>query len=112
MAHCEHDAATLSEPEWHAMMTILGRSHNGEAIAHRVSAPYPGYDPSETAQKFAYAFRADAPMHCATIRASRGGEPWCGGCPQWGRITSPITLGYAPRYYHQPAPQAGQELSS
>ena len=89
MAHCEDDAATLSEPEWHAMMTVLGRCHNGEAIAHRVSAPYPGYDASETAKKFAYALSADAPMRCDTIRAYRGGEPWCSGCPFWGASPHP-----------------------
>jgi putative DNA primase/helicase len=111
MAHCEDDAATLSEPEWHAMMSVLGRCHKGETIAHRVSAPYPSYDADETAKKFAYAIRADAPMRCDTIRTFRGGEPWCSRCPHWGRIPSPITLGYAPRYYHQSAPHLGQELA-
>jgi putative DNA primase/helicase len=100
MAHCEADAASLSEPEWHAMMSILGCCHNGEAIAHRVSAPYPGYEASETDRKYAYAHSTNAPMRCETIRAYRSGEPWCSGCPHWGGIPSPIVLGYVPGYVY------------
>jgi hypothetical protein len=108
LSHCEHDASWLSEPEWHAAMTIIGRCYNGEVIAHRVSAPYPGYSHDETQGKFAYALARDNPMRCSTIRSERGGEPWCHDCPFWGRISSPIQLGYAPGYHYAPAHCAGQ----
>ena len=108
MAHCEGDAATLSEPEWHAAIAIIGRCHNGKAIAHRVSRPYPNYDADETDRKYDYAHRADAPLRCDTIRAKRGGESWCGGCPFWGHIPSPIQLGYVPGYHYEPASRAAQ----
>jgi hypothetical protein len=112
LSHCEHDAATLSEPEWHAAMTIIGRCHNGKAISRQVSSPYPGYSVDETQSKFSHALVRDTPMRCSTIRYERGGEPWCSGCPFWGRISSPIQLGYAPGYHHQPAAEAEQETAS
>lgn len=109
MRHSEVDAATLSEPEWHAAMTMIGRCHNGAAIAHRVSAPYPGYDQHETDRKYAFSLAADAPMRCETIRYHRGGEPWCSKCSHWGKIASPIQLGYVPGYRYAEAPRAGEE---
>jgi putative DNA primase/helicase len=98
MRHCQEDAAVLSEPEWHSALTIVGRCVGGADVAHRISAPYPDYDPDETSRKFAYAEERDNPVRCDTVRRQRGGEPWCSRCPWWGRISSPIQLGYARGY--------------
>ena len=65
-------------------------------------------DADETDRKYDYAHRADAPLRCDTIRAKRGGESWCGGCPFWGHIPSPIQLGYVPGYHYEPASRAAQ----
>jgi hypothetical protein len=111
LRHCEADAARLSEPEWHAAMTILGRCYNGKAVAHRISRPYPGYDVDETDGKFTAALSADAPLGCDTIRADRGGERWCSACPLRGRIRSPIDLSYVPGYVYALAPRVGQEIT-
>ena len=88
------EAAVLTEPEWHAGMTIVALCAGGERLAHQHSAPYPGYDPAETSRKFARARAADRPLTCRTIRHERDGESYCAVCPLWERITSPIELGY------------------
>lgn len=96
------EAATLTEPEWHAGMSIVALCADGERLAHALSAPYPGYDPAETQRKFARARAADKPLTCRTIRHERGGGAGCAVCPLWERITSPIELGY-PEVLAQPA---------
>jgi len=75
LRHCVEDAATLSEPEWHAALTVVSRCVEGEAIAHAISAPYPGYSPTETATKHAYAAGRDNPTSTATAAAARGVPP-------------------------------------
>jgi hypothetical protein len=101
LRHCVGDAKTLTEPEWHAAMTIVARCRDGEAIAHRISKTYPVYEKDETTKKFKYSLKADAPLRCSTIRHHRGGEKWCSQCVYWGAIASPILLGY-PRGYGKP----------
>jgi len=101
LRHCVDDAATLSEPEWHAALTVLACCDNGEAISHDISAPYPQYTAQETQQKFAAAQQANAPLRCATIRAHRSGESWCSQCGWWGRLRSPIELGYVRGYRYE-----------
>jgi putative DNA primase/helicase len=94
MRHWRDDAATLTEPEWFAGMTIVALCRDGERLAHDHSSPYPAYDHQETAAKFARAREADKPMTCAVI-GDRDGEPWCRGCPLPRWIKSPIELGHA-----------------
>jgi putative DNA primase/helicase len=96
LRHCRDDAATLDEPSWHAMLTVVARCRDGSNHAHALSKPYPAYDPDETDSKFAYAVKANKPLRCATIRTKRGGERFCATCPHWGRIPGPLVLGYAP----------------
>ena len=110
LRHCVKDAATLTEPEWHAAMTVVARCRGGDEIAHTISQDYPAYDQKETDKKFAYSLRADAPLRCETIRYHRGGEPWCAQCVAWGAIASPIELGY-PRGYGRPQrPQRASDV--
>src|SRR5688572_1438742 len=43
LRHCRDDAATLPEPEWYGMLSIVGRCDGGEQLAHEFNAPYPTY---------------------------------------------------------------------
>src|SRR5215207_2495015 len=52
MRHVVADAATLSEPEWHSGMSIVALCEHGEALAHKISAPYPRYNREETQKKY------------------------------------------------------------
>lgn len=94
MRHCRDDAELLPEPEWYAMLSILGRCENGEQLAHEWSRPYPDYSPEETQNKLKHALEAAGPRSCLNIQ-SIGGERYCRECPNRGKITSPIVLGTA-----------------
>jgi hypothetical protein len=92
LAHCQDDATTLTEPEWYAMLGIVGRCVDGEQQAHAWSAPYPTYTQQETTQKLQHALRAAGPATCNRIRYDLGGESFCAGCVHWGKLASPIVL--------------------
>jgi hypothetical protein len=93
LRHCRDDAAALSEPEWYAMLTIVGRCEDGEQHAHALSQPYPRYSKEETTKKLAHALKDTGPFTCQRIRTERGGAPYCQGCKEWPRVKSPIALG-------------------
>ena len=93
MAHCRDEAPTLSEPEWYAMLGIVGRCEQGHELAHEWSSPYPGYNARETDKKLAHALNDAGPRTCQKIRYDLDGEVYCRACPSWGKIKSPIRLG-------------------
>jgi putative DNA primase/helicase len=92
LRHCYDDAAVLDEPAWYAALGILGRCHDGAALVHVWSAPYPHYTAAETQDKLQHALTAAGPRTCVKIRTTLGGEPYCRACPSWGKVRSPITL--------------------
>ena len=92
LQHCGNDAASLSEPEWHSMMTVVAPCADGERHAHELSKPYPRYSRDETQKKFERARAANMPVRCKTVESRHGGE-WCARCAHHGQITSPIQLG-------------------
>ena len=98
LRHCRDDAADLSEPEWYAMLSILGRCVSPEAdgreLAHQWSATYPGYTRAETDRKLDHALASAGPRTCHHIASEVGGMgSGCGDCPHRTRIKSPIVLG-------------------
>lgn len=93
MKHCRDDAATLNEPEWYAVLSIIARCENGEALAHEWSKSHPGYTHAETDRKIRQALGPKSgPRTCKNIREN-GGEFYCQDCPHWGKIKSPISMG-------------------
>jgi putative DNA primase/helicase len=94
MRHCREDAATLTEYEWYAWLTVLARCKGGERLAHEIGSVYPGYSPDDTADKFRRASTETGPRTCAHI-ATLGTA--CVGCPlgkqNGGEVTSPVQLG-------------------
>jgi hypothetical protein len=89
LRHCRDDAATLSEPEWYAMLTVIARTDGGPELCHELSRPYPRYSERETDQKIKHALEDTGPLTCARIRQDFG--EWCRVCPY--DVTSPILLG-------------------
>jgi uncharacterized protein (DUF927 family) len=92
LRHCRDDSATLPEPEWYAMLSIVGRCQGGENLAHEWSQDYPGYSEWETEKKLEHALTAAGPVTCARVEELTGGE-WCQNCELRGMITSPIVIG-------------------
>ncbi|MBP1934885.1 DUF927 domain-containing protein [Ammoniphilus resinae] len=86
--HCRDNAATLPEPDWYSMLTIVSRTKDGIDKAHEWSSPYPGYSFDETERKIQHALDDSGPVLCSTINSSL-----CNGCKFKGKIKSPIVLG-------------------
>jgi uncharacterized protein YifE (UPF0438 family) len=97
IAHCRDDAETLSEPDWHIMLTISVRCRDGQALSHRLSKDYPQYSYQETQRKIEYALNKNKPYRCETIRKING--KYCRTCRIYGKVKSPIVLGRADRIY-------------
>lgn len=106
LRHCRGDAATLPEPEWYAMLGIVGRVVEGDTIAHEWSSPYPRYSKEETTRKLQHALADAGPATCSAIRYDRGGEEYCRECQHWNTIKSPIVLGMR-RQRDRPAQPTG-----
>ena len=92
LRHCRDDAATLREPEWYAMLSIVGRCQDGDRLAHEWSEAHPDYTAGDTDKKLEHALTAAGPRTCAKVRDDLDGERFCSECPNWGRIKSPIVL--------------------
>jgi hypothetical protein len=93
MRHCKDDAATLTEPEWYRMLSVVGRCKDGTVIAHDLSKPYAKYSEVETTEKLKQAMAASGPTTCAFVEGDLGCGNYCGQCNHRGKIKSPIVLG-------------------
>ena len=65
--HCKDDAASLPEPEWYRMLSIVGRCKDGIHLAHELSRPYPKYSEIETSEKLKQATGAAGPAIAAML---------------------------------------------
>jgi len=92
MRHWKDDASRLPEPAWYSGMTIVARCRDGSKIVHGVSRVDPRYTERETGEKIRHALGDTGPMTCAGI-AEKCGSEFCEGCPNRGRVKSPISLG-------------------
>ena len=93
LQHCWTDAATLKEPEWWGLITLLSRCEDGERLAHEMSKPYPGYSWQETAGKYHQALKLPNPYGCKKIGDMTAGS-YCSGCPYQGKITNPLDIAW------------------
>ncbi len=93
MQHCRDDQASLSEPEWYAALSIIGRTEDGEQHAHEWSKDHPKYSRAETDKKLAQALKKSGPITCARV-ANLTGNKFCQNCQfNNNKIKSPIVLG-------------------
>lgn len=95
-ADCVVNSITLTEPAWYAFLSIIARCENGRSLCHEYSSPYPNYGFDETERKIDHALNSTGPRTCENIRATCGGEEFCAVCPHFGKVKSPILLGYEP----------------
>jgi len=94
MRHCRDDAATLPEPEWYRMLTVVARCEDAERWAHELSQAHPKYTRRETQRKLKQASGEKmAPVTCAYVESDLGGARFCDACLFRGNVNSPITIG-------------------
>jgi putative DNA primase/helicase len=94
MRHCRDDAATLAEPEWYRMLTVVARCEDAERWAHDLSKAYSKYSQRETQRKLKQASSNKvAPVTCAYVQSDLNGCRFCGECLFRGNVNSPIAIG-------------------
>lgn len=79
----------VSEPQWYAALSILGRLEDGYKLSHKYSQHHEGYSEHETDRKLEQAMTASGPRTCSNIDTLWHG---CRECPHWGKCKSPITI--------------------
>lgn len=79
----------VSEPQWYAMLSIVGRLADGENLIHEYSKGHPKYSPSDTERKGEQAVEAAGPRTCQNIETLWDG---CKECPHYRKVKSPILL--------------------
>lgn len=89
LKHAKANQDTISEPEWYAMLSIVGRLERAEELIHEYSDQHPQYSPHATERKWQQALTASGPRTCDNICGLWDG---CGSCPHFGKITSPIQI--------------------
>lgn len=80
--------AEVSEPLWRAGLSIANACLDREEAIHFMSKDHPQYNAGDTIKK---AELTAGPYHCA--RFADEDMDVCKGCPHFGKITSPISLG-------------------
>lgn len=88
LLHCYKNQNSIEEPLWRAALSIAERCVDREDAVHKMSSKYEGYDPEEADKK---ARETKGPYLCKSFESLN--PAGCEGCPNKGRITTPILLG-------------------
>jgi putative DNA primase/helicase len=89
LQHAKTNAENLTEPEWYAAASIIGRFRGGKELFHEISKPHPHYNESETNFKLEQALNNSGARTCLNINNLWGK---CGECPHFRKISSPIVI--------------------
>lgn len=89
LKHCKENAKTLSEPEWYAAASIVGRFENGRAQFHVMSKPHKDYSTQSCDDKLDQSLGSAGPRTCKGIQALWGR---CFSCKHFEKIKSPVVI--------------------
>lgn len=89
LVHCKDNAASIKEPEWHAMIGVLSFLPNGGDLCHEYSKKHPGYRPDATERKIMSCAKMSGPRTCSNIATIFEG---CRDCQYLGKVTSPLQI--------------------
>lgn len=79
----------VSEPQWYALASIIGRLKGGKELFHKFSEEYKGYNRIETERKLEQALANSGPRTCANIDQLWGK---CSTCKFFEKCKSPILI--------------------
>lgn len=79
----------IQEPEWYAMLSIVGHLEEGKKLAHEYSKWHPGYSQDATDEKLEQATTTAGPRTCKNINDLWGK---CSTCAYNGKVKSPILI--------------------
>lgn len=105
LQRCRTEAATLPEPEWYQMLTVVARCDNPESVANYLSKPHPKYTQQETQRKLQHAANAPGPVTCECVAKDLGQAELCMQCEWRGKVKTPIQIKAA-----QPAAAAPEQV--
>jgi len=88
LAHIIKSRAEASEPLWRAGLSIAAHCTDSKKAIHVISKGHPGYDPDDAEGK---AQHIKGPYLCERFDELNPGG--CEGCPNLGKVKSPIVLG-------------------
>ena len=92
---CVNDAGSLPEPWWHAMLSIVALTEDGQEKCHEWSEPYYDYDPDQTEERFKRALKENKPCSCEFISRALGFNCPEGGCQNCGKaVRGPIAFSF------------------
>lgn len=86
---CRENPSKVSEPQWYALLSILGHLEGGRKICHEYSEGHPNYSAEETDRKIDQAITASGPRLCRNIALMFEG---CNACMFKGKVNCPITI--------------------
>ena len=89
LVHCKTKQAEVTEPEWYAMHSIVGRLPDGPKLVHEYSKEHPSYTQEGTDKKLEQALAASGPRTCENINSLWGK---CNLCRHYRTVTSPIGI--------------------
>ncbi len=79
----------LNEPQWYAMLSVVGRLEDGRQRCHAYSQEHASYSARDTDRKLDQALAASGPRTCENID-NLWGE--CHKCPHYKKVTSPVSI--------------------
>jgi putative DNA primase/helicase len=89
ITYCYENQASLSEPQWYAMLSILCRLDDGLQLCHEYSKGHSDYNQDKTTLKVKQALDAAGPRTCDNINTLWEG---CSTCANYKKCKSPIML--------------------
>lgn len=81
--------AKVSEPQWYAMLSVIGRLDQGKSKVHDYSKKHPSYNDVATDRKLDQALNLSGPRTCSNIQSLWKG---CDKCPYYKKVRSPIAI--------------------
>jgi len=87
--YAKTNAVSLSEPEWYAALSVVGRLPDSSRLAHELSREHPSYSYEGTERKLKQALQSSGPRTCENIESM---YPGCSGCKHYKKVSSPIQL--------------------
>lgn len=88
ISYCKTNQSVVSEPQWYAMLSLVGRFDDDGAIAHDYSVGHSDYNPDKTSLKVEQAL-SKGPRLCSSIEPLYDG---CKACPHFGKISTPLQI--------------------
>ena len=96
--YCKQHPTSVTEPEWYAMLSVVGRlggKEKGSALAHEYSRGHPNYTVEETDRKLEHALNSAGPRTCKGVMDvwSMSKKPGgCVSCPYRDVVKSPVLI--------------------